>query len=234
MLSGNINIEDDDWDSVRQGYAALTRDLERLYLSFGKGGNDLGGGSPKSANNQTVAQDGNYGFQAVTTDMLDAVIAELPSPQSLSVGSLYATGKISPSSASPAAAYSSVSGSLAASLSGNTFTAPSNGVYTAVSLAFASFFTSSASLITWTMQTNMNVARGALGYSFNRQSSPFVAFTVSGVSPVYMTQTWEAAPVAVWTGELTAGQTIVVDHYIPQYAALSGPVTNRLWISAVA
>lgn len=71
MLSGNINIEDDDWDSVRQGYAALTRDLERIYLSYGLGGNDFGGGTPKSANDQTVMQDGNYGYQAVTTDMLD-------------------------------------------------------------------------------------------------------------------------------------------------------------------
>lgn len=77
MLSGNINIEDNDWDSVRQGYAALTRDLERMSLSFGMGGNDFGGGVPKSANDQTVAQDGNYGYQAVTTDMLADLEARL-------------------------------------------------------------------------------------------------------------------------------------------------------------
>ena len=77
MLSGNISIEDDDWDSVRQSHAALTRDLERIFLSIGQGGNDFGGGSPKSANDQTVQQDGNYGFNAVTTDMLDELDAEL-------------------------------------------------------------------------------------------------------------------------------------------------------------
>lgn len=76
MLSGNISIEDDDWDSVRQSHAALTRDLERIFLSIGQGGNDFGGGSPKSANDQTVQQDGNYGYNAVTTDMLDELEAQ--------------------------------------------------------------------------------------------------------------------------------------------------------------
>lgn len=71
MLCSNTDIQDNDWDSVRQANAALIRDVERLALAFGGGGNDLGGAVPKSANDQTVSQDGNYGFPSVTTDMLD-------------------------------------------------------------------------------------------------------------------------------------------------------------------
>jgi hypothetical protein len=71
MLSSSTVIEDNDWDSVRQANAALARDLERIMLSIGQGGGDFGGAVPKSANDQRVSQDGNYGFNAVTTDMLD-------------------------------------------------------------------------------------------------------------------------------------------------------------------
>lgn len=71
MLSSSAVIEDNDWDSVRQATAALSRDLERIMLSIGQGGGDFGGAAPKSANDQQVAHDGNYGFNAVTTDMLE-------------------------------------------------------------------------------------------------------------------------------------------------------------------
>jgi hypothetical protein len=97
MLSSSTVIEDGDWDSVRQATAALSRDLERLMLSFGEGGGDFGGATPKSAQDQRVAQDGNYGFNAVTMDMLldlearlRAIIAAIPPPPppptSLAVG----------------------------------------------------------------------------------------------------------------------------------------------------
>lgn len=65
MLSSNARFDE-------QGQAAIIRDLERHELMLGGGD-----GTPQSANDQTVGQDGNAGSPAATQDDLDAALAEL-------------------------------------------------------------------------------------------------------------------------------------------------------------
>lgn len=228
MLSGNINIEDNDWDSVRQGYAALTRDLERISLSFGLGGNDFGGGVPKNANDQTVQQDGNYGYQAVTTDMLEDVESRLQaainSIQSTNFKYIYGvTTGATISSGYTDCAFATVSGNLSSNLSGNTFTAPAYGIYT-IRLRWVARYTIAGpvsygnkrifSQLTPPYGDGRSV--GSLNYPTIAAASFFDGYT-------------EAQ--AVWTGYMSVGQTCLMQLYAD--AAPTDPVSYYLHISGV-
>ena len=226
MLSSNTDITDNDWDSVRQSHAALVRDLERIFLSLGGGGNDLGGASPKNANDQRTSQDGNYGYQAVTTDMLDELEAKVQDVTTDKLDALAAkfqaeldalvsstalywygeSGSVSLGSGTTACSFSSTSGNMLASISGDTFTAPKKGIYT-VNLRYV---------------TGQFYVSGPLGYGQirawsqitppygNGRGNGFLSYpTIAGGSAFY----GNIEGHSVWNGYMNAGDTCVMSVY---------------------
>lgn len=234
MLSDLVSIEDNDWDSVRQAHGAYARDLKRIFLSLGLGGDDMGGGVPKSANDQTVAQDGSYGYPVVTTDMLDALedefnrrIDTLPTVRTVSLNAKNSSSISVTGAGANACSFDTFLGDIQSSISGGVFTAPYTGVYT-----ICLYTTSTASIpsvsagfeLTFGSEISMNTSIGYSTGSYDILRIPTATLS---------SETWPMYANAVWAGRLSAGNTVSLEAFCQSGTTYFSSFGNILHITGV-
>jgi hypothetical protein len=210
------------------GQSQILRDIEQLYLALNGAGNGAPGDGQTQDQTAVTSQDSG-GLpdlsNLATIPYVDAAIANAAYIPTFYY--LHAFGDITPSSGTSDAAYTTQSGNL--TVSGNDVVVPRNGIYTVVSRLFltVSGWTSAGG---YTAYANITMPYGSTNGSVSMET---LAFTVSGVSPVFSGRGKDMDGTAVWTGYLSAGDTITLRNYVESSTYVSN-ASNRLHISGVA
>lgn len=218
------------------GQSMILRDIEQLYLAL----NGAGTGSPGDGQTQDQSAATSQDSGGVpdlsglaTTTYVDNAIAAIPS-SAPTLGYLYGNGTVS-LGGSPFntidAAYSTISGSMSASLSGKTFTAPFTGIFTICSRLYVYFDRAGSPNANFQFLTSITPPYGTIS---DVRAFPLLSFSATGL--VWTSVSSPIVPLATWTGYLTQGQTVTFTHNGNGTAAADisgGSVTNTLLISGV-
>jgi hypothetical protein len=191
------------------GQSQILRDIEQLYLAL----NGAGSGGPGDGQTQdqtAVTSQDSGGLPDLsglaTIPYVDAAIAGVGTPRALYV---HGSGTPTPVSVTDFdGTYSSQSGNM--TISGSSVTVPANGVYTVVS-RYSATLTGITTGVGFSVTTKITAPYGTTNGS---ESIETIAFTVGGVAPVFSNRAVNLTPIAVWTGYLSAGETVSITHTV--------------------
>jgi hypothetical protein len=219
------------------GQSQILRDIEQLYLALnGAGSGGPGDGQTQDQTAVTAQDSGGLPDLSglATIAYVDAAIAAIPPATGVQSGYLYGNGSISLGGAPFStidASYSTTSGSMAASLSGKTFTAPFSGIFTVCSRLYVGFDRAGSPAANYQFLTTITAPYGSIS---DVRAFPQLVFTATGIS---WTQAASAlTPFATWTGYIAQGGTVTFTHNGNGTAAADisgGSVSNWLTISGV-
>lgn len=193
------------------GQSMILRDIEQLYLTLNGAGTGSAGDGQTQDQDAAVTQTPDLSNFA-TVDYVDSAIGGIPqppTPQTVSFKYLSAYGAIGLSSPfnDVDAAYSSSDGADAALLSGKTFTANASGIYTAVSALKVNFVRNASPSGNYQFTTTIDAPYGGVD---SLGAFPFLNITATGLTWYSISMPIKAQ--AVWTGYLSAGQTLQFRH----------------------